>query len=805
MKKLRNRMLLALLTASLVVSLTAAASFAEEEVTQEQVTEEQSAVTETYDGSQTEDREPEPGLGDAAEEETDVPGEITEDPAGETGGGQPGTEEPDPEEETPDADGEDAEPSVPSDEITEEIPDSGDETEEIQDPSQETEETPEAADGTEETEPQQEPAVTPALLEEEEEPELLPEEEKEENTSVTKAAAKAKIKLSSAEIPHEWLTYTGKARTQTVNSVVKAIVNGKEKVLTRYQDYKISYQNNINVGTASVTFTGKGDYTGSITKTFLIRPAKTALTTVAPGTGKLTVKWKKVADQTDGYQIQYSPKSDFSSSRKTITVADSAKTAKVLKNVAAGKSYYVRVRTFKTVDGRKIYSTWSSKHKVSMAWNLIYVSGSGITRKVEMVNPKAVYNRVQVDIWSDTGGKDDVHCYTMKKNAEGTWRVEILTGYLSHYGTCYAECFYGKTSLSTKKFTVSKEDHDASKNTLVVGGSGVSRAIRLSNPASSYKNVYAAVWSQEGGQDDMKWLALEKQENGSWYLKFSTVFLTHSGKCNVHVYANDQSVFLGSETFNCTLTNSAIQWNPSWEFADYSKVHTGTAKLYRASTNRKGIVVGINSGHGTILPAGQDNYVYSHPDKTPKTTGGSTAAGAVWTICDNTGMSFNDGTPEAQVTLEQGLILRDVLLDAGYDVIVIRENNDSGLDVIARTVICNELADCHISLHWDGDGLGYDKGIFYMSVPDAIKGMYPTSTVWSRSDHFGECLISGLRAQGLPIFSSGSMQMDLMQTSYSKVPSIDIELGNQSSTHTQGDLQRRAQGLLAGINLFFNQ
>jgi hypothetical protein len=124
-----------------------------------------------------------------------------------------------------------------------------------------------------------------------------------------------------------------------------------------------------------------------------------------------------------------------------------------------------------------------------------------------MVNPKAVYNRVQVDIWSDTGGKDDVHCYTMKKNAEGTWRVEILTGYLSHYGTCYAECFYGKTSLSTKKFTVSKEDHDASKNTLVVGGSGVSRAIRLSNPASSYKNVYAAVWSQEGGQDDMKWLA----------------------------------------------------------------------------------------------------------------------------------------------------------------------------------------------------------------------------------------------------------------------------------------------------------
>ena len=48
------------------------------------------------------------------------------------------------------------------------------------------------------------------------------------------------------------------------------------------------------------------------------------------------------------------------------------------------------------------------------------------------------------------------------------------------------------------------------------------------------------------------------------------------------------------------------------------------------------------------------------------------------------------------------------------------------LDNVARTVICNNVADCHIALHWDsGDGKNYDKGCFYISVPEVLKSMEP--------------------------------------------------------------------------------
>ena len=102
------------------------------------------------------------------------------------------------------------------------------------------------------------------------------------------------------------------------------------------------------------------------------------------------------------------------------------------------------------------------------------------------------------------------------------------------------------------------------------------------------------------------------------------------------------------------------------------------------------------------------------------------------------GMTFYDGTPESEVTLKMAEILRDKLLLEGYDVLMIRDSSDVQLDNVARTVICNNVADCHISLHWDGDGLSYDKGCFYIAVPDAIKNMSPVADHWqSRDDSLG--------------------------------------------------------------------
>lgn len=249
-----------------------------------------------------------------------------------------------------------------------------------------------------------------------------------------------------------------------------------------------------------------------------------------------------------------------------------------------------------------------------------------------------------------------------------------------------------------------------------------------------------------------------------------------------------------------------ITLNPDWEYADHSKINTGTAVLYRApeEAGRKGIVIGVNAGHGTS--GGSKVKTLCHPDGSAKTTGGSTATGATEAAAVSGGMTFQDGTPERTVTLRMAQILRDKLLSSGYDVLMVRDGEDVQLDNVARTVICNNVADCHIALHWDGgDGKDYDKGCFYISVPEALKNMEPVASHWQQHDTLGADLVEGLRGQGVTIYGKGTMSIDLTQTSYSTIPSVDMELGNGYSDHGDDTLNTLAEGLVSGIQTYFGQ
>lgn len=249
-----------------------------------------------------------------------------------------------------------------------------------------------------------------------------------------------------------------------------------------------------------------------------------------------------------------------------------------------------------------------------------------------------------------------------------------------------------------------------------------------------------------------------------------------------------------------------ITLDSTWEYADHSKINTGAAVLYRApeESGRKGIVIGVNAGHGTV--GGSKVKTLCHPDGSAKVTGGSTAAGAMEAAAVSGGMTFQDGTPEREVTLRMAQILRDKLLSSGYDVLMLRDSEDVQLDNVARTVICNNVADCHIALHWDsGDGKNYDKGCFYISVPEALKNMEPVASHWQQHDTLGTDLVEGLREQGATIYGKGHMGIDLTQTSYSTIPSVDMELGNAYSDHSDVILEQLATGLLTGINTYFEQ
>jgi hypothetical protein len=153
-------------------------------------------------------------------------------------------------------------------------------------------------------------------------------------------------------------TYTGKAITQTPT------VKLGGKTLKSGTDYTVSYKNNKAVGTATVTITGKGAYNGTISKTFKICPKNTAVKKLtSPKTKQLKVTYGKVAGVT-GYQIAYSTNSKFTA--KTTKSANAAGTSKTISKLTKGKTYYVKVRTYKTVGKTKYYSGYSAVKKIKV-------------------------------------------------------------------------------------------------------------------------------------------------------------------------------------------------------------------------------------------------------------------------------------------------------------------------------------------------------------------------------------------------------------------------------------------------------
>ena len=130
------------------------------------------------------------------------------------------------------------------------------------------------------------------------------------------------------------------------------------------KDFTLSYSDNKNPGEATVTVTGKGNYTGRIVLSFNIVQNGPAISKLTAGKKQVTVSWKKISGVT-GYQIAYSTKASFSGQVKK-SVKGASKTALVVKGLRARTTYYFRIRTYKTSGGKTTYSSWSTAKKVTV-------------------------------------------------------------------------------------------------------------------------------------------------------------------------------------------------------------------------------------------------------------------------------------------------------------------------------------------------------------------------------------------------------------------------------------------------------
>ena len=125
-----------------------------------------------------------------------------------------------------------------------------------------------------------------------------------------------------------------------------------------------SNKNSSAIGKYSVKVTLKGQYSGEARAEYRIVPKRVSIRKIAKGKKKFTVTWKKLSKNDikykviTGYQIRYAAKADFSD--KKIVKAGSLKSAKkVISKLGTKKKYYVQIRTYKTVGGKKYCSAWS--------------------------------------------------------------------------------------------------------------------------------------------------------------------------------------------------------------------------------------------------------------------------------------------------------------------------------------------------------------------------------------------------------------------------------------------------------------
>ncbi len=156
--------------------------------------------------------------------------------------------------------------------------------------------------------------------------------------------------LVVSAIPNK--AYTGRAIKPTV--VVR--LNGR--TLSAGTDFVASYTSNIKTGAARVTITGKSNFAGSRTVTFKIVPKKSSISRLRRGTRRFTASWKKHSGAS-GYELAYSTRK--TKGFKAVRTSAASKTVTKLRR---GTRYYVKLRAYKTIAGKRYYGAWSSIKQV---------------------------------------------------------------------------------------------------------------------------------------------------------------------------------------------------------------------------------------------------------------------------------------------------------------------------------------------------------------------------------------------------------------------------------------------------------
>mgnify|MGYP000904350926 CR=1 FL=1 len=204
--------------------------------------------------------------------------------------------------------------------------------------------------------------------------------------------ALSRISISKASVTLSTSTYAYDGKAKKPGVTVK--LNGK--TLKNGTDYTVSYSNNTKVGTAKVTITGKGNYTGSVSKTFSIKNNFKKATVSGISTKAFTGK-----NITQSITVKYNGKTLKNGTDYTVSYSNNKKIGTATVKIAGKGSYTgTATKTFKinpakqeiqklTAKSKAFFVDWAQKGSAT-GYEIQYATNSKFTsaKKVTITNKK---------------------------------------------------------------------------------------------------------------------------------------------------------------------------------------------------------------------------------------------------------------------------------------------------------------------------------------------------------------------------------------------------------------------------------
>lgn len=185
----------------------------------------------------------------------------------------------------------------------------------------------------------------------------------------------------------------------------------------------------------------------------------------------------------------------------------------------------------------KLAEYTANVEKLAPAFDNVKVSDDCKTMTVTFAT-KEKHEHIHYAVWSDVGGHDDLLWYAASEAKDGTWSGTVDLTRHNTQGKYYIHVYGIDGGVYTKLAEYTANVETAAKSPVEVKASSDGKTLTISYTEDARpQNVHLAVWSDQNGQDDLKWYAANRTSDGKWSCTVKLADHADAGKLNIHVYS----------------------------------------------------------------------------------------------------------------------------------------------------------------------------------------------------------------------------------------------------------------------------